>query len=64
MIRFVTKAKNRKPQEEQRLIVQKDPANARVDPLKTTRTANLKAEFDAAHKDGMAAEAARLRCGR
>ena len=44
--------KKRDPKEE-RLIVREDPTEALARLLKPSKVASLKAEFDAAHKDGM-----------
>src|SRR5687767_5608882 len=49
------KALRRRRPKDERLIIRDDPAEAPARRLKPTRTATLKAEFDAAHKDGMAA---------
>ena len=53
------KAKKRKPQKrgpkEERLVIRDDPAAALARPLKPNKVAILKAEFDAAHKNGMEA---------
>ena len=55
----MAKARKAKPpkrgSKEERLVIRDDPAAALAPPLKPNKVAILKAEFDAAHKNGMEA---------